>query len=204
MKIIFLLLSLSCAANSFGAESQTDCASELPWRAVASASNGSTTITHFIKPKDLERDVWPRDSSCLLISSAGRSWWIPSLLGNIFEIGEFVDENQVLILSQNVVVVKTYLLNLAKRDLQMLGDGKGTYLEEGENRGLVLLQGQKRYRGLRGGPFWLNVLVQLNGEVVEFLPNEQGECLPVSEILRADEPRAMLRQELNDCISISF
>lgn len=66
-----------------------------------------------------------------------------------------------------------------------------------------MLQGQKRYHATRG-PFWLDVLVELNGEPTEFLSNEWGECLPISEIIRVDESRASLKQQLTDCIAIAF
>ena len=87
--------------------------------------------------------------------------------------------------------------------MEFLGGGAGIYLKDGENRGLVQLKGQKRYRGTQGG-YWLSVLVELNGEVVEFLPNEWGECMPVSEILSDNESPSKLRQDVNDCILISF
>lgn len=41
-------------------------------------------------------------------------------------------------------------------------------------------------------------------DVVTIVLVDPIECLPVSEILRADDSRASLMQQLGDCISISF
>ena len=204
MKLVLLILNFGFVTCSFGADGSAQCASELPWTQSATLSNGLATITHFTKPKDVGPNIWPRDDSCLLVSQGDESWWIPSQLSSLFEIGEFVDDTHALIVFKNVAATTTYLLNLEQRDLHRLGGGTGSFIKDGENQGLVLLRGEKRYRGLRGGPFWLDVLVDLNGEVVEFLPNKQGECLAVSEILRADESRNKLRMDVNDCISIAF
>lgn len=203
MRIIVLLLCCSWASITYGADQARGCASESPWAAVASASRGLTTITHFTMPRDIEPDLVPRDASCLLISRANSNWWLPSQLGSIFELGEFVDDSHILVMSRNVAVISTYLLNLDEQDMQLIGGGAGSVIKEGEDVGLVLLRGQKRYLGRRGG-FWLDVLVQLDGEVVEFLPNEQGECVLVSAILRADESRSKLRQDTHECIEIIF
>tara|TARA_R110002049_G_scaffold171650_1_gene338365 strand:+ start:1038 stop:1601 length:564 start_codon:yes stop_codon:yes gene_type:complete len=185
------------------ADDELSCSQQPPWTVVASASNGLSSIAHFTMPRDAEPDVFPGFVSCLLVSHAESNWWIDWQPGSIFEIGEFVDDRHAIIITRNVAVANSYLLNLDQGDMQFIGGGVGSLVKSGPNAGLVLLQGQKRYHATRG-PFWLDVLVGLNGESVEFLPNEWGECLPVSEIIRVDESRASLKQRLTDCIAIAF
>lgn len=203
MKIVLLLLFLSSASLAIAADDDQACAQQLPWRAVASTSSGLNSITHFTMPRDAGADVFPGFASCLLVSQAESSWWVPLQPGSIFEIGEFLDDRHAIIVTHNVAASHTHLLNLDQRNMQIIGGGIGSLVKEGSNAGLMLLQGQKRYHATRGA-FWLNVLVNISGEPVEFLPNEWGECLPVSEILRSDESRASLRQQLSDCILIAF
>ena len=203
MKIVLLLLFLCCASLAMGADDEQACAQQLPWSAVASASNGLSSITHFTMPLAAGLDVWPGFASCLLISQADSSWWAPKQPGSIFEIGEFLDDRHAIIVIRNVAASHSYLLDLDRREIQSIGGGTGSLVKVGSNAGLVLLRAQKRYHASLGA-FWLDVLVNLNGESVEFLPNVRGECLPVSEILRVDESRASLKQQLNDCILIGF
>ena len=203
MKTLMLLFFMSLASLANAIEEARVCAAQPPWNAVASSSNGLSSITHFTMPRDAEQDVFPGFVSCLLVSHAESNWWIDWQPGSIFEIGEFVDDRHAIIITRNVAVANSYLLNLDQGDMQFIGGGVGSLVKSGPNAGLVLLQGQKRYHATRG-PFWLDVLVGLNGESVEFLPNEWGECLPVSEIIRVDESRASLKQRLTDCIAIAF
>lgn len=203
MKIVLLLLFLSCVSLAMSADDELICSQQPPWTVVASARNGLSSIAHFTMPRDTEPDVFPGFVSCLLVSHAESSWWIDWQPGSIFEIGEFVDDRRAIIITRNVAVANSYFLNLDQGDMQFIGGGVGSLVKSGPNAGLVMLQGQKRYHATRG-TFWLDVLVGLNGESVEFLPNEWGECLPVSEIIRVDESRASLKQRLTDCIAIAF
>ena len=203
MKIIFLILFLSCSSLAMSADNELACSQQLPWSVVASASNGLSSIAHFTMSHDAGSDVFPGVASCLLVSHAGSSWWVPWQPGSIFEIGEFLDDKHAIIITRNVAVANSYLLNLDQGDMQFIGGGVGSLVKSGPNARQVMLLGQKRYHATRG-PFWLDVLVELNGEPTEFLSNEWGECLPISEIIRVDESRASLKQQLTDCIAIAF
>ena len=95
----------------------------------------------------------------------------------------------------------TYILDIENRSLVEIGGGKGSYIGEGRNKGLVLLRGQKRYQR-QGGAYWVSVVVNLAGELVEFMPGRIEPCLPISEILRPDESTTKLRQPLSRCILV--
>ena len=112
--------------------------------------------------------------------------------------------DQLLFINRSITSASTSLLNLKSRAQKLLGGGLGTYIREGPNEGLVLLRGQKRYF-VGGGAFWLNALVNLNGELIEFLPSENahGPCVEIADILGKTESSRKFRQSLSECVVVS-
>ena len=84
-----------------------------------------------------------------------------------------------------------------------LGAGKGQYIREGADHGLIKLGWAKGYKA-GGGAYWYSMLVDLRGSVVEVLPGGTPDyCIPIREILGVELKPATLRQSLDDCIGVA-
>jgi len=130
---------------------------------------------------------------------------MPRMMDTIFRLGEFVDESHLFVTGVGITASSTYLLNLSTRELKYLGGGEGAhFITHGPNKGLVLLNTQKRYFG--GGANWINVLVNMDGELIEFVPMEgrgpSFPCVKIADILRKTDSRSKLRQSLDDCVVV--
>lgn len=200
LQIGVLALVWLCACKTLGVELPA-CETKPPWEPRETVTRSSTTVTHYVMKRNVSRNIWRAYESCLHVSAPDSTWWVPRIPQSIFEIGEFIDDNHLLVIANTIGYSLTYILDLSTMSTVELGGGKGVYLRGGQNKGMVLLRGEKRYRR-QGGAYWVSVVVNLEGELIEFMPGHIEPCLPISEILRPDESATMLRQPLSLCILV--
>jgi len=200
LQIVVLALVCLCAGKVLGVD-LPGCGSKPPWEPRETISRSSTAVTHYVMKRDVGPNVWRAYESCLHVSTTDSSWWVPRLADSIFEIGQFIDDGHLLVIANTIGYSSTYILDLETRSLAEIGGGKGSYIREGQDKGMVLLRGQKRYQR-EGGAYWVSVVVNLAGEPIEFMPGRLEPCLPISEILRPNESATKLRQPLTQCIPI--
>ncbi len=199
-QIVVVALVWLCAGKALGID-LPGCDSKPPWEPRETVSRNSTTVTHYVMKRDVGPNVGRAYESCLHVSAPDSTWWVPRLADSIFGIGEFIDDDHLLVIADTITYSSTYILDLETRSLVEIGGGKGSYIREGPNKGMVLLSGQKRYQR-QGGAYWVSVVVDLTGELIEFMPGHLEPCLPISEILRPNESTTKLRQPLTQCILV--
>ena len=184
----------------------TSCDTKEPWQQTARITQDDATLTLYRLHRDVDPNLWRRFEMCLLVVTDAESWWIRASMHTQFgqDFGEFIREDLVLLRFHHITTSSSYLLHLDTRDLKRLGSGLANVQERGVNNGLIRLD-QKRYF-TTGGAFWIRVLVNLQGQVVEFLPATGSQrCIDVSDLLTkyGYDPAEGFRNQSDQCVFVN-
>jgi hypothetical protein len=144
----------------------------------------------------------------LKIATPDNTWWINYDDGQAIERYEFIDNDNLFILSGNLQTEGQGIVDLKTRDITWIGGGVGELLswDSKSKYGLVKLRGQKHYfPAPEWGAFWVDMIVDTHGNVIEVLsPNSQylGECVPLNLILDQENKYPKLKQSMEDCVHV--
>jgi len=144
----------------------------------------------------------------LKIATPDNTWWINSDDGQVIERYEFIDNDNLFIVSGNLQTEGQGIVDLKTRDITWIGGGVGDLLswDSKSKYGLVKLRGQKHYfPAPEWGAFWVDMIVDTHGNVIEVLsPNSQylGECVPLNLILDQENKYPKLKQSMEDCVHV--
>jgi hypothetical protein len=118
---------------------------------------------------------------------------------------EFIDEERVLVSFKNVTAERAFICSIKTQECKAVGSGSPRLLRKGKNKGLIQLTGQKHFF-TDGGAFWVDVLVDLDGQVVEVLSasGPHTVSVPLTLVLDPDKPHSGLRQSVRDCVSVVY
>jgi len=169
-----------------------------------SPNNLSKAVLHEYSP--VPEGELPRHR--LKITTPNDTWWINSDDGQAIERYEFIDNDNLFILSGNLQTEGQGIVDLKTRDITWIGGGVGELLswDSKSKYGLVKLRGQKHYfPAPEWGAFWVDMIVDTDGYVVEVLAPDSkylGECVPLSLILDQDKKHPKLEQSMKDCVYV--
>jgi len=169
-----------------------------------SPNNLSKAVLHEYSP--VPEGELPRHR--LKITTPNDTWWINSDDGQVIERYEFIDNDNLFMVSGNLQTEGQGIVDLKTRDITWIGGGVGELLSWNSKSkyGLVKLRGQKHYfPAPEWGAFWVDMIVDTQGEVIEVLkPNSQylGECVPLRLILDQEKEYPKLKQSMEDCVYV--
>lgn len=152
----------------------------------------------------IEEGIPPAQS--IKINTPKTSWWINLPIDPFDFVGaiEFIDDKHLLIELRNSTREGQAILDLTSKELNFVGSGRGDFIRHNNGKGLIRLRGQKHYFP-EGGAFWVDVLVDKEGNVVEVLSAPKGNgrpCVPLNLILDDTKPHPKLRQTLDQCVYV--
>ena len=135
--------------------------------------------------------------------------WISTPTSLFSEIGDlqFIDNRTLLFTGSTEIWTASYLIDMRSGSVTSLGGGRAEYLRSGKNAGLFLLHGTKGYatddRGEPLGAYWVDMLVDRYGNIVEVVSNEREKnCYPLRFILPREKRYPHLRQSLKSRICV--
>lgn len=170
-----------------------------------SSPDNKITLTRYSLNQAADPNKW-YTPGCIHVSGPSQSWWVPQKSNAVVAIGEFVNNTNVLLYVNSITSVSTTLLNLNTKHWTALGGGRGTYITKdndatGQNEGLVLLTSAKRYFP-GGGAYWIDLLVDIDGNLIEFVSADHGKCHAIRDLLLPSEATTKLRQPLEQCVRV--
>ena len=144
----------------------------------------------------------------LKIATPDDTWWINFDDGQAIKRYEFIDDDNLSILSGNLQTEGQGIVDLKTRDITWIGGGVGELLSwDSESKyGLIRLRGQKHYSPApEWGAFWVDMIVDTQGDVIEVLPPNSkflGECVSLNLILDQEKEYPKLKQSMKDCVRV--
>ena len=138
-----------------------------------------------------------------IITSLQSRWLTNITEDSIIKTLKFIDNNHVLIVHSSMTSTVSTILDLDTNKQKLLGDGNARYITSGKNKGYFLLSSSKGYIP-KEGPFWVNKVVDKDGDLIEFLsyPDNGLPCVQVKNLLDMNEKYPKLKQKLTDCIFV--
>ena len=168
-----------------------------------SSPSGGTEAILYVAREPVEEGL--ASGQMLRITGGDGAWDLrtPDAPFDWFGGYEFIDEERLLVTFKNATAERVYVCHIGTRERVLIGSGTPTLVRNGKNKGLIRLAGQKHLLP-EGGAFWVDMLVDPEGQVVEVLSvyGLDGATVPLSRILDPALPHPKLRQPMDAAVPV--
>jgi hypothetical protein len=128
----------------------------------------------------------------------GHLWLRPGDWVNYSKL-KFLDNRKLALSRCTLFVCDSIIVDTLDRKVVWLGKGEFEII----NNSLIKLTGQKYYfPPPKWGAFWVDMIVDYDGNVVEILSTPIAECVPLNLILDQEKEYPKLKQSMEDCVHV--
>ncbi len=193
----FLIISFIYANSAWDLEEKAPLTISLQ----QSSADGLASATLYASTVILEGE---HTRQYIEIITRDKKSWISNVSG-FFTITKimFIDNVHLLIVKSSDTATMSSIFNTQNSKEKNIGGGSAECIASGKNKGLILLHDSKGYFP-RGGAFWVDKVVDKNGDLIEVLskPKNEWGCIALNSILDTGRRYQKLRQSMNDCVYI--